>query len=81
MKLDTIVAQQVIYSDRLVLRPLRRSDVGLIALYADNEDLARMTTSIRSPVFATYQPRKSAGPPLPPLAICFPRMMPSASSP
>ncbi len=43
-------AQQVIEADRLVLRPLRRSDAGLITLYSGDERLARMTTSIPHPL-------------------------------
>ncbi len=42
--------QQVIEADRLVLRPLRRSDAGLITLYSGDERLARMTTSIPHPL-------------------------------
>lgn len=50
MKLDTIVNQPVIETERFVLRPLRRSDVGLIDLYAGQKEVARMTTSISHPL-------------------------------
>lgn len=36
--------------DGLVLRPLRRSDAGLIELYGSDERVARMTTSIPHPL-------------------------------
>lgn len=49
MKLDIIVNQPIIETERFVLRPLRRSDQGLIELYAGKEELARMTTSIPHP--------------------------------
>lgn len=42
--------QPQIDADRLVLRPLRRSDAGLIRLYSGDERLARMTTSIPHPL-------------------------------
>ena len=50
MKLDTIINQPVIEADRFVLRPLRRSDMGLIEHYASDERVARMTTSIPHPL-------------------------------
>ncbi|MGR3634906.1 MAG: GNAT family N-acetyltransferase [Shimia sp.] len=50
MKLDTIVNQPVMEAERFVLRPLRRSDQGLIDMYAGQEDVARMTTSIPHPL-------------------------------
>ena len=50
MKLDMIVNQPVIETERFVLRPLRRSDQGLIDFYAGQEDVARMTTSIPHPL-------------------------------
>ena len=34
MKQETIVAQPVIEAPRMILRPLRASDAGLVALYA-----------------------------------------------
>ncbi|GAA6165316.1 GNAT family N-acetyltransferase [Pelagimonas sp. KU-00592-HH] len=50
MKHDTIVNQPVIDADRFVLRPLRRSDQGLIEMYAGDEQVARNTTSIPHPL-------------------------------
>ena len=50
MKLDTITNQPVVAADRFDLRPLRRSDMGLIEHYAGDERVARMTTSIPHPV-------------------------------
>ena len=50
MKLDTIINQPVIEADRFDLRPLRRSDMGLIELYGADERVARMTTSIPHPL-------------------------------
>lgn len=47
---DTIVNQPLIEADRFVLRPLRRSDQGLIDHYASDPQLARMTTSIPHPL-------------------------------
>ncbi|MCR8547287.1 GNAT family N-acetyltransferase [Salipiger sp. P9] len=44
------VLQPEIAAERFVLRPLRRSDAGLIALYAGDERVARMTTSIPHPL-------------------------------
>ncbi|MGB0497973.1 MAG: GNAT family N-acetyltransferase, partial [Rubricella sp.] len=39
----------VIETKRLTLRPLRMSDAGLLALYAGDERVARMTTRIPHP--------------------------------
>lgn len=50
MKLDTIVNQPVIEAERFVLRPLRRSDQGLIEMYAGDQSVARMTSSIPHPL-------------------------------
>jgi len=50
MKLDQIINQPVIETDRFDLRPLRRSDMGLISLYGSDERVARMTTSIPHPM-------------------------------
>lgn len=50
MKLEPIIAQPVIETDRFDLRPLRRSDMGLIELYASDERVAQMTTSIPHPL-------------------------------
>ncbi len=50
MKLDTIVNQPVIETERFVLRPLRRSDQGLIEMHTADRELARMTTRIPHPL-------------------------------
>ena len=50
MKLEQIVDQPTILTERFDLRPLRRSDQGLIELYAGDARVARMTTSIPHPV-------------------------------
>lgn len=50
MKIDQIVDQPVIETDRFVLRPLRKSDQGLVALYAGDARVAGMTTSIPHPL-------------------------------
>ena len=50
MKLDQIINQPVLETDRFDLRPLRRSDMGLISLYGSDERVARMTTSIPHPM-------------------------------
>ncbi|MBL9060408.1 MAG: GNAT family N-acetyltransferase [Mangrovicoccus sp.] len=47
---DTIVEQATVHSDRLLLRPLRRSDEGLLTLYASDERVARNTRSIPHPL-------------------------------
>ena len=50
MMLVKLDLQPVIAADRFVLRPLRRSDVGLIALYAGDLRVARGTRSIPHPL-------------------------------
>jgi len=50
MKLETILNQQVIDCGRFVLRPLRKSDAGLLNLYSRDERIARSTTSIPHPL-------------------------------
>lgn len=50
MSLDQVDQQQIIETERFVLRPLRVSDAGLIAHYAGDERLARMTSSIPHPL-------------------------------
>lgn len=50
MKLDQIINQPVVETDRFALRPLRRSDQGLIRLYGSDERIARMTRSIPHPL-------------------------------
>lgn len=51
MNIETPIAlQDVISADRFDLRPLRRSDAGLLAHYAGDIRVARMTTSIPHPL-------------------------------
>ncbi|WP_412105098.1 GNAT family N-acetyltransferase [Sulfitobacter sp. D35] len=50
MELTTFPDQTAIETDRFDLRPLRKSDAGLIGLYAGDERVARMTTSIPHPL-------------------------------
>ena len=50
MKIDQIINQPVVETDRFDLRPLRRSDLGLIEMYGGDERVARMTTSIPHPL-------------------------------
>ncbi|MBJ6371649.1 GNAT family N-acetyltransferase [Sedimentitalea arenosa] len=50
MKLDQIINQPVIETERFDLRPLRRSDMGLIEMYGGDARVARMTTSIPHPL-------------------------------
>jgi len=50
MKLDTIVNQPVIEAGRFCLRPLRKSDAGLLHMYAGDERVARFSRSIPHPM-------------------------------
>ncbi|WP_425100582.1 GNAT family N-acetyltransferase [Tropicibacter sp. S64] len=50
MSIDMLEKQPVITSERFDLRPLRRSDMGLIDHYAGDRRVARMTTSIPHPL-------------------------------
>jgi len=50
MQIETVTGQPVLESGRLVLRPLQRSDAGLLRLYAGDARIARMTTSIPHPL-------------------------------
>jgi RimJ/RimL family protein N-acetyltransferase len=50
MKLDQIVAQPVIETERFTLRPLRKSDSGLLELYTGDERVARATRTIPHPL-------------------------------
>ncbi len=50
MELEKITLQAVIETERFDLRPLRRSDMGLIELYGGDERVARMTSSIPHPL-------------------------------
>ena len=47
---DALSLVPEITAEDLVLRPLRRSDTGLIELYGSDERVARMTTSIPHPL-------------------------------
>ncbi len=47
---EYLVAQPLIETERVDLRPLRRSDMGLIEMHAADERVARMTTSIPHPL-------------------------------
>lgn len=50
MKIDQIVTQPRIEADRFTLRPVRRSDAGLLSMYAGDARVASMTTSIPHPL-------------------------------
>lgn len=50
MKLEQIIRQPVITTERFVLRPLVRSDQGLIEHYGSDKRVARMTTTIPHPM-------------------------------
>jgi len=50
VKIDTIVNQPVMETERMILRPLRRSDAGLLEMYGSDERVARMTRSIPYPM-------------------------------
>ncbi|NHX28408.1 GNAT family N-acetyltransferase, partial [Escherichia coli] len=50
MKLDMIVNQPVIEAGRFVLRPVRKSDAGLLAMFAGDERVARYTRTIPHPL-------------------------------
>ncbi|OLS52101.1 GNAT family N-acetyltransferase [Rhodovulum sulfidophilum] len=50
MKLDLIPPQPPIVAERFVLRPVRRSDAGLLSLYTSDLRVARFTRSIPHPL-------------------------------
>jgi len=50
MKLDQIINQPVVETERFDLRPLRRSDLGLIELFGGDARVARMTVAIPHPL-------------------------------
>ena len=50
MKIEEIEGQQIIRSERFILRPLRKSDQGLVEMYASDARVARMTTNIPHPL-------------------------------
>ncbi|MEM9709673.1 MAG: GNAT family N-acetyltransferase [Pseudomonadota bacterium] len=49
MKLDALVDQASIETDRMILRPLRKSDAGLLGLYSADVRVAEATQSIPHP--------------------------------
>ncbi|GFE48322.1 N-acetyltransferase [Roseobacter cerasinus] len=50
MEMEKITLQPAVETERFVLRPLRKSDMGPIELYGGDKRVARMTTSIPHPV-------------------------------
>ena len=50
MEMKKIIAQPTVETDRFVLRPLRKSDMGLIELDGGDKRVARMTTTIPHPL-------------------------------
>lgn len=50
MRLEPIVNQPVIEAERFTLRPLRRSDAGLLSLYSGDKRVALNTTTIPHPL-------------------------------
>lgn len=50
MKIENISQQQNIETPRFTLRPLRKSDAGLLELYSSDKRIARSTTSIPHPL-------------------------------
>jgi len=50
MQIESVTGQPVLTTERLVLRPLQRSDKGLLDFYAGDARVARMTTSIPHPL-------------------------------
>lgn len=50
MEMEKIVTLAPIETDRFVLRPVRKSDMGLIEMYLSDARVAHMTTSIPHPV-------------------------------
>ena len=50
MEMSEIKTQSTIQTDRFELRPMRVSDMGLIELYASDERVAGMTSSILHPL-------------------------------
>ena len=50
MKIQPIVNQSVIETERFDLRPLRRSDLGLIEMYAGDARVAMTTSTIPHPL-------------------------------
>ncbi len=50
MTIEMSIDQPVIETERFSLRPLRRSDVGLLTMYASDARVAHNTTTIPHPL-------------------------------
>lgn len=50
MKLDVVVTQSAIQAERFILRPIRRSDAGLLHHFASDRRVAMNTSSIPHPM-------------------------------
>ena len=50
MKIEAIVNQPVVETERMILRAIRRSDAGNLALFGSDERVARMTRTIPHPL-------------------------------
>jgi len=50
MHLNAVVNQPVLETERFVLRPLRRSDLGLVEMYASDARVAKNTSTIPHPL-------------------------------
>ncbi len=50
VKLETIITQPVVDTERMVLRPIRKSDAGTLSLFGADERVARMTRTIPHPL-------------------------------
>lgn len=59
MKIEELVPETLIATERFDLRPIRASDSGLVGLYAGDERVARFTSSIPHPI-PPVQPRRSS---------------------
>jgi len=57
MKLDQVVDQPTIEAERIMLRPLRKSDAGLLSLYAGDARVAKATQFLPHP----YPPGAAEG--------------------
>jgi len=50
MRLEQIINQPVIEAERFTLRPVRKSDAGLLKLYTSDDRIARSTSAIPHPL-------------------------------
>ena len=50
MRLASIVNQTIIETERFILRPLQKSDAGMLNMYASDKRIARATSSIPHPL-------------------------------